>query len=341
MVIRVKERIGFLGSAIHRGTILDASESGFDAGGAGFASVFCDHENPETTYLFYTGGADTSLSRAGIGLAVSSKDLGFRKLTDLNPILEYDEHNGRAMTPAVFRVRNYFYMVYARNLPQEGRLLIAYASDPKGPWRDIQEVARPEDSWEERHIDIGPTIVELAEDEVLVYYSNLPRTLRATLLYRYLFAPKYPLRRIGIVRIKIRSPSNLEICKFERNPLRHLNGPKGGWNESLFCPGYLRWDDVHCLLPATSTYSVGFPYRQYIGLTTDSSPYFQRPESMRILIDGPKEKDQILPGIRGEIALDTPSPLVKGDELYLYYAAMDRDNGVWRTALTVFPLLSD
>jgi len=330
-----------LKKGVHKGTILDVSESGFDAGGAAFASVFCDQENPDTIYLFYTGGADTALSRAGIGLAISSDGLRFQKLTDLNPLLEYDESNGRAMTPAVFRVGCYFYMVYARNLPGQGAIFMSYASDPKGPWHHIREIARPEHSWEQKHIDIGPSVVRLTEDEVLVYYSNVPGTLRAKFLQRCLFGSKHPLRRIGMLRIRIRSPSNLEIFKFEGNPLGHLNGPEGSWNESLFCPGYLRLGDVHYLLPATSTYSAGFPYRQYIGLAIDSSPYFQRPESMRILVDGPREKDRILPGIRSEIALDTPCPVVRGHKLYLSYAAMDRDNGVWRTVLTIFPLLNE
>ena len=326
---------------IHRGTVLDVSESGFDQGGAAFASVYCDQENPETIYLFYTGGVDVALSRAGIGLAVSSDGLQFRKLTGLNPVLEFDERNGRAMTPAVFRVGGYFYMAYARNLPRGGSIFMAYASDPKGPWHHIREVARPERSWEGKHIDIGPSVVQLTEDEVLVYYSNVPRALRTRFLQRYLYGLEYQSRTIGMVRIKIRSPSNLETYKFEGNPLRHLNGPKGSWNESVFCPGYAKLGDVHCLLPATSTYSAGFPFRQYIGLATDSSPYVQRPEPMRVLVDGPREKEEILPGIRSEIALDTPCPFIRGDKLHLYYAAMDRDNGVWRTALTIFPLLSE
>jgi len=335
------EGTGALEKGVHRGTILDASESGFDAGGAAFACLFRDQENPETIYLFYTGCADIALSRASIGLAVSSDGLEFRKTADLNPLLECDNRNGKAMTPAVFRVGGHFYMVYARNLPRGGTIFMAYASDPKGPWHNIREVAKPEHSWEGKHIDLGPSVVKLTGDEVLVYYSNVPPTLRPNFLQRHLLGSKYPKRQIGILRIKIRSPSNFETYKFEGNPLRHLNGSKGGWNESLFCPGYFRLGDVHCLLPAASTYSAGFPFRQYIGLAADSTPYLQRPMSMRILIDGPGEKKQILRGIRGEIALDTPCPLLKGDELYLSYAAMDRDNGVWRTVLTVFPLLSE
>jgi len=49
----------------------------------------------------------------------------------------------------------------------------------------------------------------------------------------------------------------------------------------------------------------------------------------------------ILPNIKSEIALDTPSPLIKGDELWLYYAVMDRADGIWKTALSIFSISQD
>ena len=58
----------------------------------------------------------------------------------------------------------------------------------------------------------------------------------------------------------------------------------------------------------------------------------------RILIDGPREKKKIIPGIKSEVALNTPCPIIRNEELWLYYGAMDRANGVWKTALSIFPL---
>jgi len=71
-------------------------------------------------------------------------------------------------------------------------------------------------------------------------------------------------------------------------------------------------------------------------MVTDSSPYFQKPQQISILIDGPTEKNKIIPTIRSEIALDTPCPLIRKNKLLLYYAVMDRADGIWKTALTIF-----
>jgi len=84
-------------------------------------------------------------------------------------------------------------------------------------------------------------------------------------------------------------------------------------------------------LPAASTYSIGFPYKQYIGLVKDLSPYFLNPTRIGILIDGPREKEKIISGIMSEIALDTPCPIIRNGELWLYYSVMDRADGVWKT----------
>jgi hypothetical protein len=143
---------------------------------------------------------------------------------------------------------------------------------------------------------------------------------------------------IGILRLKFNSPTEVEAVRYEGNPLKHLNGSKGEWNESLFCPGYMRVGRRHYLLPAASTYSIGFPYKQYIGLIMDDSPYFENPKMKKILINGPQEKSLILHNCRNEIALDTPCPLVKDGKLWLYYSVMDRADGVWKTALSIFPL---
>ncbi|RLI17825.1 hypothetical protein DRO54_10970 [Candidatus Bathyarchaeota archaeon] len=91
-------------------------------------------------------------------------------------------------------------------------------------------------------------------------------------------------------------------------------------------------------MPAASTYSIGFPYKQYIGLIKDQSPYFLNPTKIGILIDGPKEKGKIISSIKSEIALDTPCPIIRGDELWLYYSAMDRADGIWKIALSIYSL---
>jgi hypothetical protein len=143
---------------------------------------------------------------------------------------------------------------------------------------------------------------------------------------------------LGIIKLRINSTTDIEAYRFDGNPLKHLNGSKGSWNESLFCPGYFRVGSHHYLLPSASTYSIGFPYKQYIGLVKDSSPYFMNPSRIELLIDGPKEKEKIIPNIKSEIALDTPCPIIRNGMLWLYYSAMDRANGVWKTALSIFSL---
>jgi len=58
-------------------------------------------------------------------------------------------------------------------------------------------------------------------------------------------------------------------------------------------------------------------------------------------VNGSKEKALIVPNIRSETALDTPSPLIVRDELLLYYAVRDRDDGVWKTVLSIFSISED
>ena len=319
---------------VYRGTVLDVSQAGFDCGGAAFASIFYEQES---MYLLYTGAVDVEWSRTGIGLAESTDGVNFKKLSDVNPILEWSRQYGNPITPVVFCVSGYFYMLFAGTVEGQRRIYVAKADDIKGPWRYVKELIRPE-QWEDKAVDLGPSVAKLTEDQVLAYYSTVPWGGRRGSW----FGIKYPVRRIGILRIKVRSPNNIEAHRFEGNPLKHLNGPKGSWNESVFCPGYFLYGDEHYFLPSASTYSVGFPYRQYIGLANDSSPYFQNPNWIKLLINGPRDKDQILEG-KGEVALDTPCPVIKDGQIYLFYAAMKRDletrYGVWKTQLAVFPLL--
>ncbi len=139
--------------------------------------------------------------------------------------------------------------------------------------------------------------------------------------------------------LSIDSPKNIRAKRFSGNPLLKLNGLRGSWDESVFCPGYLRLDELHYLFPSTSTYSLDYPYKSNIGVVCDTSPYFQNPSCKDVLIDGPKEKKLILPNIQSEIVFDSPCPIIVGDNLYLYYSIMDRADNIWKEALTIFPIL--
>jgi len=318
----------------HKGIVLDVSDQGFDSGAATFASLFYD-EN--TFYLFYTGSSDTKWSNASIGLAISSDGLHFKKLNEINPILDAEDIGYKqAVTPVVFKVKGFYYMAFAAK-PENGgrRICIAYSEDLRGPWCFLKELIKPRYLWEGNDIDLGPSVVKQTQDEVLLYYSNVTNKGR---LRTMLLGPRYWLRMIGILKLRFKSPTEIEVYRYERNPLKHLNGAKGAWNESLFCPGCIQLGGRYYLLPAASTYSVGFPYKQYIGLIEDHSPLFQSPTNKGILVDGPKEKAVIMPHIKSEIALDTPSPLIVGYELWVYYAVMDRADGFWKTALSIFSI---
>jgi hypothetical protein len=330
-----------VGKRIHKGVILDVSPGKFDSGAADFASVFVDEEDPSTTYLFYTGAKDPKWSHASIGLATSRDGINFRKADDLNPLIEDQTVSfcsKEACTPAVTRAGNHFYMILAGkpSIRSGRRIGAAYADDPKGPWRIIGELIRPKKYWEGYDIDLGPSIAKINESELIIYYSNVSSKWPLNTI----FGSSFLSRKIGILKLKVTSPSSIEAYRYKGNPLKHLNGAKGSWNEWLFGPGYLKTQDVHYLFPTASTHSIGFPHKQYgkqrIGMVTDSSPYFQKPQQISILIDGPTEKSKIMPTIGSEIALDTPCPLVRKNKLFIYYAVMDRADHIWKTALTIF-----
>ena len=323
---------------IHKGVILDVEKEHFDSGGATFATVFYDKEAREY-FMFYTAAEDTKWSKACIGLAVSHDGINFRKRS--KPVVDPLDFNYREVaTCTVFELKKVFYIVFAA-CPRYGmgrRICLAYSDDIRGPYHFLRVLIEPKYLWEGMSIDLGPSFAKISEDEVLVYYSNVSNKPWERLLKpEYWFSRPFWLRRIGVLKLKIESPDEIKIYRL--GSLRHLNGPKGSWNESLFCPGYFSLRGRHYLLPAASTYSIGFPYRQYIGLVVDSSPLFRSLESsLVLLINGPREKEQIVPGIKSEIALDTPCPIIVDDQLYLYYAVMDRADNIWKTALTIFPL---
>jgi hypothetical protein len=324
----------------HQGPVLVPSIARFDEGGSGFCSAFIDQDDPETIYLYYTGGSNTKLDHTAIGVATSKDGKQFRKLDALNPIIEgeRDQFNSRqSLTPAVVRVSNHYYMFFAGTrdsflYARKSRIGVACADDPQGPWKILGPIAEPELDWEGWSIDIGPNVVDLGEGKLLLYYSNVFNGLPAPFWLPIL--PRFLRRRLGILNIEIKSPSSITTGKYKGNPLKHLNGPRGSPSESLFCPGYLCIEGQHILFPGMSTYSVGFPFQQYVGMVSDVNPFFSGSNAVQVLIDGTDESEQILRG-SGQIALDTPSPVWKEGKLHLYYSVMGRKDGVWKTALSI------
>jgi hypothetical protein len=228
-----------------------------------------------------------------------------------------------------------------RRFPNKSRRIgIAYADDPKGPWHVLGEILKPTHIWEGVHLDNGPSLVKLDESSFLLFYSNVSSSSKFDV---FAFLRRYSIRRIGVAKVRIRGPSlsQIEVYKHSANPLKHLNGAKGSWNESVFCPGYLQLKGMHCMFPAASTYSVGFPYKQYIGATYSNTPFFNKSDTrIEKLIDGPSEKSKIIPNIKSQIALDSPSPLLieEKNKLFLYYSVADRADYVWKITLTTFDL---
>jgi hypothetical protein len=310
----------------HRGVILGPSVQNFDSGAATFGCLYKEM-NEDIFYLYYTGSIDTVWNKASIGVALSRDGLNFVKYKK-NPLISLGK---QSVTPTVFKAKGRYWMVFAY-IPKQGRgrrLGIALADDPLGPWEFVKDLIHPTEFWEGASIDIGPSTVKINEETILIYYSN------TNSFSNILFGPRYLRRQIGILVLIILGNKEIEVRRWSNNPLLHLNSLRGSWNESLFCPGYFNLGNKHYLLPTTSIYSEKYPYKQFIGLFEDISPYFEKPVNKMILIDGPKEKNEIMP-VKSEIALDTPSPILRENELWLYYAVMDRTDRVWKTALTTF-----
>lgn len=341
----------------HHGLILAQGPRGsWDEGAASLGCAFVDPDDPSKVLLFYSGASDIRWSHGAIGLAISNDGFNFRKIND-NPIVDGSSdlfYAKEAVFPAVTKIRNKFYMIFTcRSSDTYPRLLgIAYAEDLKGPWNVIGKLKKPCYAWEGNNIDNGPGIAHLSEDTILIYYSSLSQriTFRDIIAkgLRRLHIP-FPYfcftRRIGILKVKIRGTtrSRIEALRHLNNPLGHLNGPRGSWSESLFCPGYMLFEKAHCLFPAASIYS-SYPPKQSIGFASSVEPLFPAIGTrIRRLIDGSAEKKQILPGSVGEMALDTPSPILgtNRDQIYLYYGVMDRKEGIWKTALSTFALEQD
>jgi hypothetical protein len=329
----------------HYGIVLDVGEEGsFDSAGASFGCVL---QKRQKTYLFYSGAKDVDFGTASIGLAISRDGETFEKIENILERRVGSFCDKCAMTPAVFSKDGRYYMVLAGNSTESPsrKIGIATAEEPTGPWRVQAEILSPMESWEGYDIDCGPGI---CESEALAYYSNVsqrrafPRPLKRleTLANRTRKRKWWQglVRRLGILMLRVGEEGVVSATRFKGNPLSHLNGLAGTWNESLFCPGYLELDGDHYLFVAASTYSAGPPLRQYVGLVSGSSPYFGKDSTIQKLVDGPAERRRILPSIKGEVALDTPSPVIRDGEIWLYYGVMDRADNVWRIALSTFAI---
>lgn len=338
----------------HHGIILSEGNRGsWDCGGAAF--IYGTYLNEDSSiYLYYSGHncEDDSQPLWSIGLAVSKDGINFHKIN--GAILEQDRSqffSWIAWTPVVFKINDKYYMMFSgasRDEP-DARLGIALADDPKGPFKIVKDIVRCKYAWEGLSVDLGPSVVYLGKKDIMTYYSNysinkmelirnmIYLTLRKRIIPSFKDLYRYVRRRIGILIIRFHEESkSIKVIRYPNNPLIHLNGDWGQWDESLFCPGYLKVNDFHHLFPATSTYSIGFPYRQYIGIVKGISPFFEKILAKDILINGSDEKMRIMPYAKSELALDTPCPLLLDDEIYLYYSVMDRYDGIWRVALSRF-----
>lgn len=340
----LKDKDLFLRNKTHHGIVLNVSSNGFNRGSVAFGSVFINNHDSNDIFLFYSGAQDTLWSHSAIGLAVSDDMYRFKNVSS-TPILEGDAQSfcyKEALTPTVIRVGNRFYMIFsgAQSRETSRRIGIAYADDPKGPWRILGEMLKPTRLWEGMHVDNGPSLVKLDEATFLIFYSNVTTPSKFDI---FTLLRRYPIRRIGIAKVRIRGPtlSQIEVYKHPGNPLKHLNGAKGYWNESVFCPGYFQPDEMHYMVPAASIYSQ-VPYRQCIGIASSNTPYFDKSHTyIEKLIDGPSEKSRIIPNIKGQICLDSPIPLFVEDKrrLFLYYSVADRADYAWKIALTTFDIV--
>jgi hypothetical protein len=336
----------------YNGVVLNNSScsDNWDSGSVTFCNVFVDDENPKDIFLYYTGININSIHRSSIGLAISSDGLNFRKIKE-NPILEGTPgtfFSRRVSTPAVTKIGSKYYMVFSGQsnflFPRYTMSLgIAWADDPVGPWKVIGELIKPEEKWEGRGIDNGPAIVHLNNDSFLIFYSNCSLKYSELFLQfirnpTYSFSPQYLYRyikrKVGILKVRIRGTDDVEAYRYKGNPLIHLNGPIGSWNESIFCPGYAKFGSFHYLFPATSTYSRGYPFPQYIATIVARSPFFEANSVIQTIktIDGSDLKGSLQASIG--VALDTPNLIIRNNKLLLYYSVMARDYNRWKIALS-------
>jgi len=343
----------------HAGIVVDVDNERWDSGSAGFCSAFREDVEDQKIYLYYTGSNKPYCYASDIGLATSTDGHTFLKHTK-SPVLERQKGtfcSFWASTPAVFKYKNRYWMVLSgkRFSRDNMRIGLAYADDPIGPWKVIKELLKPQKSWEGCDIDNGPGVI-VEDEEIYVFYSNFSMTYREYLsrllsqgrigavlskqiLPRHSRSlTKYLRRRIGIFKLRINSVKNIDVHRYLHNPLAHLNGPDGSWNESSFCPGCIKLIDDYILFTANSRYS-NSPFNQYIGMVSSHQATFKTLiQPPRKIIKGNSDKFDIMAPykLKRELALDTPSPIIDSNmnSINIYYAVSDRFDNKWRVALT-------
>jgi hypothetical protein len=297
-----------------------SEKDAFDAHSVAFPGIY---KEAGTTYLYYTGSPDRKWSSASIGVAWSTNGESFERCSN-SVILNQSssDFSWEAVTPAVVKFEANYYMILSGRHRRHNRraLGVAYSSSPKGPFSIIKTVHAHTEQWEGYSIDNGTTIVKVGGNKFLFYYSNCALSFVDTLLRRKL------KRQIGFIELAIDdSQHEIEITTRE-GPLLGLNGVENSWNESIFCPGYVQLEHKGLLFFASSTYSLGH-IPQAIGYAFVDSPKISRILSSPMMLIGPSAFGYSPLSV---LAFDSPSPLLSGNQIDLFFSIMDRQSGDWK-----------
>jgi len=294
----------------------------------GFSSVYKESESE--LYLYYSFRKGNSMP-SSIGVAFSKDGVRFTNLSISVLVHQKQFKLFHIATPAVTKINSLYIMVFSGRTGKFDPLSIylAISKQPQGPFIIIGRLLKPNIIRESFWVDNGPGIVHLGKRKLLIYYSNTMKT-------PFDFIRGYIKRKIRCLEITIDSINPFSFRTRRLYVLNNLNGKRGEWNESLFCPGYIEYKGRHYLFPTAGVYSIRpFP-SQSIGLFESSNPLFLECTSKMQLIDGGLERKKIYPRCKGEIGLDTPSPVIINNDLFLYFSITDRTEGRWMTALTIF-----
>jgi hypothetical protein len=306
----------------------------FDSYSIAFPSVY---KEDEQIFLYYTGAPDRKWSFASIGVAWSKDGNNFSKASDCILVSQHSSFLAReAVTPAVIKIgSNYFMVVSGRKYRYNHRIIgLAVSDDPKGPFNLIKILYLPTDLWEGYSIDNGTTLVKTSDKSFLVYYSNCAAGIRD------IFLRKTIRRCIGILEVEVNGLSAIEISvkRLTSGPIVVLNGKKGDWNESVFCPGYFSNSSCSVLFFAASKYS-SKPAFQSIGFISVDSPRLGGVLSVpKQIINGSKFTETLEP-----IAFDSPSPLqVDENHLLLFYSIKTKTQSwqIMSSVLEICPVAS-
>ena len=318
--------------------LVEGDSDSWDSGSATFSSVFCEGNK---ICLFYTGwkkALSYGSSPSSIGLAISHDAKTFKK--EIKPLLNKPPKGSfskSTLTPIVFKHLDSYVMFFAGTSiksPEVRTIGVAKSFNYDGEWEIIGEVKRPNETWESMAIDLGTSIIRLSNQKYILFYSNVnnhrsekirkillsPRLLLDSIKQRsFRFNRTFLQRRIGILEVDINSDKSIDVKEYSKNPLIHLNSGFGEWNSSLFCPGYLNYDNRHFLFYTASDYLTGY---QSIGVVESKSPYFLKSEivSNRRIIDYNDLKPLIdIYARKNNIAFDTPCPVFVAGKIFLFF----------------------